>query len=446
MAGVQKREIPTCIESEEALLGAILEDATNVFVNVSEYIKADDFYNGANRLIYSVCADLFENQEPVDIVTVAGKLAKLGKIEEIGGYAYLSQLAGGDHVCANAEAYAKNIAEKSTERKLIEYAQIITKEAYDDEKTAEQLISIADEKFRQIVQGTGGKSWSDIGSVLPEIYDAIEASVGKNGITGIPTGFVELDKQLHGLQEANLVLIGARPGMGKTAFMLDIAKYAAIKKNIPVVVFNLEMSKREMATRILSSYSGVLSEKFSACNLTAAEWGDVAKACGEISHAPLYFDDALDSSIQSIRAKCRKLVQENGVKLIIIDYLQLVTSSLKKNSANRQEEVSEISRSLKMMARELKVPVIVGCQLNRDLDDRNDKRPLVTDLRESGTLEQDADIVLMLYRDVCYNKETKYPNSAEVIIRKFRNGRLGTIELIYDAEHVSFRNMAKGGM
>lgn len=442
MPGVQKREIPTSVENEEALLGAILTDATLVFTNVGDRVKSDDFYNGANAKIFAACENLFENREPVDIMTVAEKLSKMHQLEEVGGYEYLAKLlSSGNFVCANAEAYAKIVAEKSLERKLISYADAVAKEVYKDEKDSEQLVSLLEEKFREITQSSGGKSWSSLKEVIPDLYKTIEGAVGKKGITGIPTGFADLDKKLRGLQKSNLILVGARPAMGKTAFMLEIAKYVALKKKIPVAVFNLEMSKQEMASRILSSHSGVLSSRISSGELTKSDWMELARAAGELASAPLYLDDVIDSSIQSIRAKCRKLKQEKNIQLIVIDYLQLVTSSLKRNSANRQEEVSDISRSLKMMARELDVPIIVGCQLNRDLESRPDKRPVASDLRESGTLEQDADVVMMLYRDVVYNKETKFPNVAEVNVVKFRNGAPGMIKLMFDAEHVCFRNM-----
>ncbi len=446
MPGIQKREIPTSLENEEALLGAVLSEAQTVLPMVSDFLSADDFYSNANSIVYEACSTLYNGRNVVDLSTVTEQLKKMQKLEAVGGISYLVSLMEGVYVCANAEAYARIIADKSTQRRLIKATEDVNREAYADAKSVEELIALAEDSLMSVSKRSSGKSWSPVVDIIPDVYTDLEAAAGKKGITGIPTGFLDLDRITRGLHEADLVYVGARPGMGKTAFMLEIARYVAVQKHVPVAVFNLEMSKKQMVTRILSSQSGVSNTKLATGELSLGDWSDLSVAANELADAPLYIDDVIDSTIESIRGKCRKLQQEKNIQLVVIDYLQLVTSSRRRGSgSSRQEEVSDISRTLKMLARELGIPVIVGCQLSRALEGRDDKRPILSDLRESGTLEQDADIVLFLYREYKYNEQPELKNLAEVIIGKHRNGPNGTVKLMFDDEHVCFRNMTTRG-
>lgn len=437
-----KHELPATVENEEALLGAILSDSS-VLTDVIDIVHTDDFYSASNATIYQSCLNLFDKGGIIDIVTVSDELTRMGKLAEVGDYPYLMTLSEGKFICANAVTYAKAVAEKSMKRSLIKVGDLIVKMGYDDTMVLDDTLTKAEEELFGVTQKSTGNSYSTAREVLPEVFDSIEKASKSSGITGIPTGFVDLDNRLKGLQNSNLILVGARPGMGKTAFMLEIARYAAVQKNVPVAIFNLEMSKKEMAMRILSSQSNVTNEKLKTGDLTQNDWADIAQASAEIARAPIYIDDVIDSNIQSIRAKCRKLKLEHDIALIVIDYIQLISSTGRGGDVNRQQEVADISRSLKMMARELNVPVIAGCQLNRLVDQRPDKHPNVSDLRESGGLEQDADVVLLLYREEQYNEETEHKNVAEVITGKFRNGQPGTDTLYFDKEHVTFKNMVK---
>ncbi len=443
MATGKHREVPCNIEAEEFLLGALISDE-KVIYDVVDLVKQEDFYSDINRRVYSSIFELFRNGETIDIVTVAEQLKKNNDFEAVGGYSFLTEVTDGSFLASNAAKYAEIVAEKSVLRSLIKAGQKIAGLASDDELSAGDIMEEAEKTVFEVSQKKAGKSYSPIRDVLADVYTDLENSIGKGGITGIPTGFIDLDRMLTGLKNSDLILVAARPGMGKTAFMLDIAQYAAAKKHIPVAVFNLEMSKEQLTTRILSSASGVTGEKLKSGNLADSDWADLAEATSFLSDAPIYIDDALDVSVSSIRAKCRKLKIERDIQLVIIDYLQLMSSGSKRGDGNRVQEVSDISRSLKMLARELNVPVIVGSQLSRSVESRDNKRPILSDLRESGAIEQDADIVMFIYRDSYYNKEnTEHQNVAEIIIEKHRNGSRGDVKLYFDGEHTTFKNMAK---
>ena len=302
---------------------------------------------------------------------------------------------------------------------------------------------MAEKTVFDVSQGRATRAYVKISDVLPRVFEEVtEISQGKD-ISGIPTGFTDLDKILYGLHSPDLVMVAARPGMGKTAFMLNLAQYAAVKKNIPVAVFNLEMSNEQLVKRMISSEAGIESEKLRNGQLSSNDWNNFASVFDTLGNAPIYFDDNTDLTVTNIRAKCRKLKIEKGIKLVIVDYLQLMKSG--SYSDSRQNEVSDISRALKVMARELEVPVVVGSQLSREVEKRADKRPMLSDLRESGSIEQDADVVMFLYRDDYYNKESQFKNVAEVIIGKHRNGSTGTIQLAFDPAKMSFRNLSFAG-
>jgi len=433
--------VPQSVESEEALLGAIITDS-NILSNVIEYLQADDFYSKVNATIYKACEDVVDEGQTIDVFTLCNMLEKKGELEKVGGYGYITSLLDGKFLTSNAETYAKNIVDKSLMRKLAAAGRRIASEACDEGSTADDILVTAQKEILDVSRDTRDKSYTHISEVTTNVYLQIEENTGKGGISGVPSGFVDLDKIVAGFKPADLIIVGGRPGMGKTAFMLEIARYVAVKKNLPVVVFNLEMSKEQLATRLLSSQSRVNNEKIKKANLNQSDWNDLAQAVMELNQAPIYIDDTVDSSVQNIRAKCRRIKREHNIALIVVDYLQLMTSK-GKNDGNRVNEVADISRQLKMMGRELGVPVMVGSQLSRAVEGRDDKRPQLADLRESGNIEQDADLVLFLYRDVVYHPDTQYKNVAEVIIGKHRNGELDTVKLSFDGEHTAFRNLAK---
>ncbi len=396
MSNVTERIPPHNIDAEQALLGAILI-SENIIYDVVDLVVADDFYRNDNRMIFESMMDLFGKNSPINIITVSDNLSNKGLLDKVGGTQYLALIADEVPISANAVSYAQIIAEKSTQRRIITSAQNIAKAAYEPMGEAGDLVEYAEKEIFDIAQRKSKKSYAVISDVLSDVYTQLEQIAGTKGVPGIPTGFVDLDKHLSGLRNSDLILVAARPGMGKTAWMLNVAHYAAVKKNIPVAIFNLEMSKEQVATRILSSESDVSNEKLRNGELADSDWSDLAEALSSLSDAPIYIDDTVDVSIASIRAKCRKLKLEKDIKLVIIDYLQLMQGSRKGGDGNRVQEVAEISRALKIMARELNVPVVVGSQLSRAVESRPDKRPMLSDLRESGSIEQDADIVMFLY-------------------------------------------------
>ncbi|MBQ8827813.1 MAG: replicative DNA helicase [Clostridia bacterium] len=442
MSSIAERIPPHNIDAEQALLGAILI-SENLIYDVVDLVCPDDFYRNDHRMIFESMAELFGKNSPINIITVSDNLSNKGLLDKVGGTQYLAMIADEVPISANAVSYAGIIAEKSVQRRIITSAQNIAKAAYEPGGEAGSLVEYAEKEIFEIAQRKSKKSYAPISDVLADVYTALESLSGSKGVPGVPTGFVDLDKHLSGLRNSDLILVAARPGMGKTAWMLNIAQYAAVKKKIPVAVFNLEMSKEQVATRILSGESNVSNEKLRSGELADSDWADLAEAVSNLSDAPIYIDDTVDVSISSIRAKCRKLKLEKDIKLVIIDYLQLMQGSRKGGDGNRVQEVAEISRALKIMARELNVPVVVGSQLSRAVESRPDKRPMLSDLRESGSIEQDADIVMFLYRDYYYNKENpQFKNVAEVIIAKHRNGSTGKVELFFDEEHIRFKNMA----
>ncbi len=431
--------IPQSIESENALLGAILSDSM-VITDVIDEVKADDFYNESNKTVFEACLLLFNEGVKTDLLTVMEKLEKMGSLDKIGGVGYLTSLAGGSYLVANAVTYARIIAEKSTMRRLISAGRSIVESAYKGDKGLEGTVEFAESMILKVTQNQNTKGYSLLSDVNQDVFLELEQNADKKGMTGIPTGFVDLDKAMSGMKKADMIVVGARPGMGKTAFMLDIARYVGYKKKLPVAIFNLEMTKEQLATRILSAQSDVESEKLKTVQLSTNDWNALAEAVADLRDVPIYLDDTTDSSIQSIRAKCRKMKLEHDVKLIIIDYMQLMTSAGRRSEGNRVVEVSDISRQIKMLARELEVPIIVGSQLSRDVEKREDKRPKMSDLRESGGIEQDADVILFLYREKVYKPDTAHPHVAEVIISKQRNGITKTCNLYFDEDHVTFKN------
>ena len=434
---------PSDIEAEQAILGSMLTDKDSV-VSAIEVLKPEDFYREDNKAIYEAISNLYSRSEPIDIITVKSELVANGKFENIGGLEYLAVLPDKVPTTANVEKYIKIVEEKSLLRNLIKTANEIINLGYSQSEEVEDIMDMAESKIFELLKERSKTTYTPIKDVLVETFAQIEKLYNKSDvITGIPTGFIELDYKTAGLHNSDLILVAARPAMGKSAFVINIASNAAIRAGVPVIIFNLEMSKEQVANRILCSEAMVDSNKIRTGKIEEEDWSKLAGALGPISDAPIYIDDTPGISIMEIRAKCRKLKLEKNIGLVIIDYLQLVSASGKKNSS-REQEISEISRSLKILAKELNVPVIALSQLSRAPEQRkDDHRPILSDLRESGAIEQDADIVMFLYRDDYYNENSEDKNIAEVILAKHRGGSTGTVKLAWLGNYTKFANLER---
>ncbi len=434
---------PHDLEAEQAIIGSMLTDKDAV-ISATETLKKEDFYRDDNQVIYEAILNLNSRGEPIDIITVKAELESMGMFDKVGGLEYLSELPEKVPTTANAEKYVRIVSEKATLRELIKTANEIIELGYDPTEDVDDIMEGAEKRIFNVMQGKNQKGYEQIKDVLVESFTKLEELYNrKQHITGVPTGFVELDYKTAGLHGSDLVLIAARPAMGKTAFALNIATNAALKANVPVAVFSLEMSKEQLVNRILCSESMVDSNKVRTGKLEEDDWGKLAASIGPLSEAEIYIDDTPGISITEIRAKCRKLKIEKDIGLIVIDYLQLVQGSNNRKNGSREQEISEISRSLKILAKELNVPVVALSQLSRAAEKRDDKRPMLSDLRESGAIEQDADIVMFLYRDDYYNPESEKKDIAEVIIAKHRGGSTGTIELLWMGNYTKFVNLEK---
>ena len=433
---------PHDLEAEQAIIGSMLTDRDAV-ISAIEVLKEEDFYREDNRAIYQAILNLYNRAEPVDIITVKAELESMGKFEQVGGLEYLAELPEKVPTTANAMKYIKIVEEKSTLRRLIKTANEIIELGYDPSEEVEDIMEGAEKKIFNIMQEKNQKGYAPIKDVLVESFTKLEELYNrKQHITGVPSGFVELDYRTAGFHGSELILIAARPAMGKTAFALNIATNAALKANVPVAMFSLEMSKEQLVNRILCSEAMVDSNKVRTGKLEEEDWTKLASAIGPLSEAEIYIDDTPGINITEIRAKCRKLKLEKNIGLVVIDYLQLIQGSGKRNGS-REQEISEISRSLKILAKELNVPVIALSQLSRAAEQRPDHRPMLSDLRESGAIEQDADIVMFLYRDDYYNKESEKKDIAEVILAKHRGGSTGTVELLWLGSYTKFVNLER---
>lgn len=440
--GALGRIPPQSIEAEQSVIGSMLIDKEVIPV-VMEILKPEDFYRPDHKEIYNVIIELFDKAQPIDLITVSERLKLYGKLDLVGGLEYLSNIATAVPTTANARNYSKIVEEKSLLRKLIKTSSDIVDMGFDASEEVSYILDKAEQGIFDILQKRSSKGFIPIRDVLVDTFNKLEELYNNKGnITGIPTGFSDLDFKTSGLHNSDLILIAARPAMGKTAFALNLAQYAAVHSQVPVAVFSLEMSKEQLVNRMLCSEAMVDSNKMRTGKLEDNDWQKVAKALGPLSEAPVFIDDTPGVSITEIRAKCRRLKLEHNLGLVIIDYLQLMQGS-KSRSENRQQEISEISRSLKILAKEINVPVITLSQLSRAPEARTDHRPILSDLRESGAIEQDADIVMFLYRDDYYNPETEKKNIAELIIAKHRNGSTGTVELVWLGQYTKFANLEK---
>ncbi len=433
---------PQNIEAEQAVLGAIFLEPQSLTM-ASEILIPEDFYRGAHQKIYTAMLKLNDAGKAVDLITVTAELSAGNNLEDTGGVSYLSELAASVPTAANIEYYAKIVEEKSLLRRLIRTATDIAQDGYAREDEVEVLLSEAEKNILEVAQRKNAGAFHNIKDVLVRTYDNIELMHNRQGdITGIATGFAELDKMTAGFQRNDLIIVGARPSVGKTAFALNIAQNVATTTGENVAIFSLEMGAEQLVMRMLCAEGNIDAQRLRTGSLTDEDWGKLTMAMGSLSNAGIFIDDTPGVKITDIRSKCRRLKQEHGLGMILIDYLQLILGS-GRSGENRQQEVSEISRSLKQLARELQVPVIALSQLSRGVEQRQDKRPMMSDIRESGSIEQDADIVAFLYRDDYYDKESESKNIIEIIIAKQRNGPTGTVQLAFVKEYNKFVNLER---
>lgn len=433
---------PQSIEAEQSVLGSMILDK-DVISLVTEILRKEDFYRDDHKEIFDAIIELFDRGEPIDLITLTDSLKKRGTIDSIGGIEYITNIITAVPTTESAKHYAKIIEEKSILRKLIKISSEMLNLGYEATDDVSAIIDKAEKSIFDLLQKRNSNGFTHIKDVLVSTFDRLEQLYNNKGnLTGIPTGFIDLDQKTSGLQNSDLILVAARPAMGKTSFVLNIAQFAAVHTKTPVAIFSLEMSRDQLVNRMLSSEVMVESQKMRSGDLEDDDWEKLAKSMGPLSESPIYIDDTPGISMTELRAKCRRLKLEKNLGLIIIDYLQLMSGS--KKSESRQQEISEISRSLKILAKEINVPVITLSQLSRAPEARADHTPILSDLRESGAIEQDADIVMFLYRDDYYNPESEKKNIAEVIIAKHRNGSTGTIELRWLGEYTKFGNLKKG--
>ncbi|PHV69218.1 replicative DNA helicase [Sporanaerobium hydrogeniformans] len=430
---------PHSIEAEQSVLGAIIMDHEAVVV-ASEILKPEDFYRPDHQQLFAAIMELYTSGSPIDLVTIQNKLVQKGILEQIGGLPYIAEIANIVPTSAHIKQYAQIVEEKAVLRRLIKVSQEITAKSYDGDEKIDNIMGYAEKQIFDIIQNKHTEDFSHINEIVIESIDKIEyAHQTKGGVTGISTGFIDLDYKTAGLQPSDLVLVAARPSMGKTAFALNIIQAAGVKGGKSVAVFSLEMSKDQLVSRMLCAEAMVDSQKTRTGSLEKEDWDRLARAIPNLASASIYIDDTPGISVMEMRAKCRRLKLEKGLDLIMIDYLQLMSGNSKSDS--RQQEISEISRSLKALAREMNAPVIALSQLSRACEARADHRPMLSDLRESGAIEQDADVVMFLYRDEYYNPDTEKKNVGEVIIAKQRNGPTGTVELVWLGQYTKFANM-----
>ena len=438
---VIKRVLPHSIEAEQSVIGAMLLDKEAITV-ASEQINGEDFYGKQYGILFDAMIELNDEGKPVDLMILQNRLKEKGVPPEIYSLEFIRDVMGAVPTSANIKYYAGIVAEKSVLRKLIRINEEIANNCYSQKESLELLLEEAEKKIFEIVQKRNNSDFIPIRQVVMNAMNLIEeASKNKGAVTGIATGFLDLDYKTAGMQPSDLILVAARPSMGKTAFVLNIAQHVAIKEQKAVAIFSIEMSKEQLVNRLLSLESKVNSQAIRTGNMKDDEWERLIESADSIGKSKLLIDDTPGIGISELRSKCRKFKLEYNLEMVIIDYLQLMTGSGKNES--RQQEISDISRSLKALARELHVPVIALSQLSRAVEQRPDHRPMLSDLRESGAIEQDADVVMFIYRDDYYNKDTELKNVAEIIIAKQRNGAIGTINLAWLPDYTQFANLAK---
>lgn len=435
-----KKVQPNSLKAEQSVIGSMIMEAEAI-TKASEILKKEDFYQHQLGVLFQAMVDLHNEGRPIDLVTLQNKLKSMDLPPEYYETEFISNLVMSVPVSANVESYAGIVRDKAILRRLIKTTEDITNTCYLDKENVDTILDKAEKDVFSIVSKRGSGSFESIRDVVLRSLESIEvAAKNKGGVTGVATGFLDLDYKTAGFQRSDLILIAARPSMGKTAFVLNLAEYVAVKSKVATAIFSLEMSKDQLVKRILSMNSRVDAQVIRTGNLSDDQWADLIEGAKEIGESKLLLDDTPSISIGELRSKCRKFKLEHNLGLVIIDYLQLMTGD--KKSESRQNEVSEISRALKALARELDVPVVALSQLSRQVEQRPDKRPMLSDLRESGAIEQDADVVMFIYRDDYYNRESEEKGIAEIIIGKQRNGPVGTVKLKWQAELTRFANLA----
>ena len=435
---------PQNIEAEQAVLGAMMIDKEAIS-KATEILRENDFYRQDHRAVYQVIVDLFSKNQAVDMVTVTEALKREGKLEDVGGIQFITYLANAVPTAANITYHAKIVEEKSLLRQLISVSTQIAGSGYEGSEDVNTLLDNAERMILGVSERKISRDFAPIKEVVMSAVDRIDELYNKKGgITGIATGFIDFDRLTSGLQASDLILIAARPSMGKTALVLNMAQNIAIREKKSVAFFSLEMSKEQLVQRMLCAEASIDSSRLRIGELEDNDWEKLIWAADSLSRAEIFIDDTPGITVMEMRAKARRLKVEHNLQLIVIDYLQLMQGSGKKSGENRQQELSDISRSLKALARELNVPVIALSQLSRSVESRQVKRPMLSDLRESGALEQDADLVAFLYREDYYDKETENKNITELIIAKHRNGPVDTVKLFFHKQYTRFANLAKG--
>ena len=433
---------PNDIIAEQAVLGSMLVDK-DAIVAAIEVLKPNDFYREDNKEIYAAMLELYSNGGNVDMITLKDALTLRGSLEKVGNISYIASLIDNVPTTSNIEEYVKIVAEKSTIRQLIKSANDILKMGYSQTEDADTIIEQTEKKIFDVLQDRNTRGYASIKEILITAFDEIEKRYqNKVKLSGLESGFIDLDTKISGLNPSDLIIVAARPAMGKSAFALNIADYVATHDKTPVMIFSLEMSKEQMVNRILCSESEIDSMKLRNAELSSEDWLKLGQTSGQLADIPLYIDDTPGLTSAELRAKCRKAKLEKNIGLIVIDYMQLMESKLKNTS--RQQEISEISRSLKILAKELNIPIIALSQLSRASEARTDHRPMLSDLRDSGAIEQDADIVIFLHREDYYDENTEKKNIAEIIIAKNRNGATGTVELAWMGQYTKFANLYRG--
>ena len=432
---------PHSIEAEQAVLGAVLLDREAI-ISASEFVNPEDFYKDSHREVYRAAVELFDRGEPVDLVTLSEQLRQKNLLEAVGGMAFLTDLSSSVPTIANAAHYAKIIYGKSLLRKLIRACGEISEKSFEAAEDVEEIIEYAEKNIFDISQKRAFTGFVPLKEVLVSSFNKIEELYNNKGATtGISTGFRDIDTKTSGLQKSDLILVAARPSMGKTSLALNIAQHAALLQKVPVAVFSLEMSREQLVNRMICAEANIDSHSMRTGNLSEDDWPKLAASVNRLSKANIYIDDTPGITVAEMRSKCRRLKLERGLELILIDYLQLMQGSSRAES--RQQEISEISRSLKALAREMDCPVLAMSQLSRAPEMRSEHKPMLSDLRESGAIEQDADVVMFIYRDEYYHPDTEKKGIAEIILAKQRNGPTGVVELVWLDKFTKFADMAK---
>ncbi|MFI6049788.1 replicative DNA helicase [Streptomyces violascens] len=437
-----ERVPPQDIDAEQSVLGGMLL-SKDAIADVVEIIKGHDFYKPAHETVYTAILDLYAKGEPADPITVAAELVKRGEITRVGGASYLHTLVQSVPTAANASYYAEIVHERAVLRRLVEAGTKITQMGYAADGDVDDIVNSAQAEIYAVTEQRTSEDYLPLGDIMEGALDEIEAIGSRSGeMTGVPTGFTDFDSLTNGLHPGQMVVIAARPAMGKSTLALDFARACSIKHNLPSVIFSLEMGRNEIAMRLLSAEARVALHHMRSGTMTDDDWTRLARRMPDVSQAPLYIDDSPNLSMMEIRAKCRRLKQRNDLRLVVIDYLQLMQSGGSKRAESRQQEVSDMSRNLKLLAKELQLPVIALSQLNRGPEQRTDKKPMVSDLRESGSIEQDADMVILLHREDAYEKESPRAGEADLIVAKHRNGPTATITVAFQGHYSRFVDMA----